>query len=60
MDKSKAYDSVNTKMLELAMERIKLPKKFIELVMDISLNRYNRVLVNNEMTEAYHVEDNFF
>ncbi|CAB4424719.1 unnamed protein product [Rhizophagus irregularis] len=57
MDISKAYDSVNIQMLELSMKRIGLPEKFINLVLDISLNRYNRILVNNEMTDEYYVED---
>ncbi|PKC59701.1 hypothetical protein RhiirA1_469060 [Rhizophagus irregularis] len=39
------------------MKRIGLPSKFINLVLDISLNRYNRILVNNEMTDEYYVED---
>ncbi|GBC18892.1 reverse transcriptase family protein [Rhizophagus irregularis DAOM 181602=DAOM 197198] len=57
MDISKAYDSVNTTMLKKSLERIKLPKSFINLVMDISLNRSNKILVNNELTESYQVED---
>lgn len=57
MDISKAYDSVSSTMLEKCMERIKLPKSFINLVMDVNLNRYNRVLVNNELTEEYYIED---
>ncbi|CAB4418815.1 unnamed protein product [Rhizophagus irregularis] len=55
MDISKAYDSASSTMLKKCMERIKLPKKFIDLVIDVNLNRYNRVLVNNELTEEYHV-----
>ncbi|CAB4439657.1 unnamed protein product [Rhizophagus irregularis] len=57
MDISKAYDSVSSIMLKKCMERIKLPKNFIDLVMDVNLNRYNRVLVNNELTEEYYIED---
>ncbi|EXX74870.1 hypothetical protein GLOIN_2v1824527 [Rhizophagus irregularis DAOM 181602=DAOM 197198] len=57
MDISKAYDSVNTTMLKMSLERIKLPNSFINLVMDISLNRSNKILVNNELTDSYHVED---
>ncbi|GBC47807.2 hypothetical protein GLOIN_2v29323 [Rhizophagus irregularis DAOM 181602=DAOM 197198] len=57
MDISKAYDSVNTTMLKRSLERIKLPPNFINIVMDVNLNRFNRVLVNNELTDEYHVED---
>ncbi|PKY56491.1 hypothetical protein RhiirA4_286407, partial [Rhizophagus irregularis] len=57
MDISKAYDFVNIQMLELSMKTIGLPPRFISLVLDISLNRYNRILVNNETTDEYHVED---
>src|SRR5438046_7098284 len=45
MDISKAYDSVSSIMLEKCLNRIKLPKNFIELVMEISLNRFNKVIV---------------
>lgn len=57
MDISKAYDSVSFISLKKAMERIKLPEQWINLVLDISLNRFNRVIVNNDLTEEYKVED---
>ncbi|GET00318.1 hypothetical protein GLOIN_2v1824527 [Rhizophagus clarus] len=57
MDISKAYDSVNTTMLERSLKRIKLPSKLINLIMDIRLHRRNRVIVNNETTDEYKVED---
>src|SRR5256886_9661630 len=57
MDISKAYDSVSSIMLEKCLNRIKLPKNFIELVMEISLNRFNKVIVGKEMTEEYYVQD---
>ncbi|CAB4420180.1 unnamed protein product [Rhizophagus irregularis] len=44
-------------MLEKSLRRIKLPEKFINLVMEINLNRFNKVLVNNDTTEEYYVQD---
>ncbi|GBC03184.1 hypothetical protein RclHR1_00500032 [Rhizophagus clarus] len=44
-------------MLEKSLNRIKLPKQFIDLVLNVQLNRYNKVIVNKEFTEEYHVED---
>lgn len=38
MDISKVYNSVSSIRLKKAMERIKLPKQWINLVMDISHN----------------------
>ncbi|EXX66052.1 hypothetical protein RirG_127550 [Rhizophagus irregularis DAOM 197198w] len=57
MDISKAYDSVSSISLKKAMERIKLLEQWINLVLDISHNRFNRVIVNNDLTEEYKVED---
>ncbi|GBC20468.2 Down syndrome cell adhesion molecule-like protein Dscam2 [Rhizophagus irregularis DAOM 181602=DAOM 197198] len=57
MDISKAYDSVSSRSLRKGMERIKLPEQWINLVLDISYNRFNRVIVNNDLTEKYKVED---
>lgn len=56
MDISKAYDSVNSKMLEKRLSRIKLPNKFIRLIIDVT-NRFNKVIVGKEMTDEYKVED---
>src|SRR5947207_15619991 len=44
-------------MLEKYLNRITLPKNFIELVMEISLNRFNKVIVGKETTEEYYVQD---
>ncbi|RGB43414.1 hypothetical protein C1646_749803 [Rhizophagus diaphanus] len=40
-----------------SMKRMSLPESFINLVMDINLNIFNRVIVNNSMTEEYYVQD---
>jgi hypothetical protein len=57
MDISKAYDSVSSVMLEKGLNRIKLPKSFIDLIMDVTLNHFNRVIVNKEFTEEYYIQD---
>jgi hypothetical protein len=57
MDISKAYDSVSSVMFKKCMEKIKLLKNFINLVMDVNQNRYNKVLVNKDLTEEYYIED---
>lgn len=48
MDISKAYNSVSSIILERAMRRIKLPNEFINLVMDIAIGRFNKVIVGSE------------
>ncbi|PKY46886.1 hypothetical protein RhiirA4_461888 [Rhizophagus irregularis] len=57
MDISKVYDSVSSIMLEKNLERLKLPTKLINIVMDIINNRFNRVIVNKEVTDEYYVRD---
>lgn len=57
MDISKAYDSMSSIMLEKSLRRIKLPNNFIKLVMDVTDNRFNKVIVKKELTDEYKVED---
>ncbi|GES83915.1 Down syndrome cell adhesion molecule-like protein Dscam2 [Rhizophagus clarus] len=57
MDISKAFDSVSMIMLEKSLKRIKIPESLIEIIMDINLNRTNKVIVNSEFTKEYKVED---
>ncbi|PKK61915.1 hypothetical protein RhiirC2_791133 [Rhizophagus irregularis] len=38
-------------------KRINLSDNFINLVMNVNLNRFNRVLINNDMIEEYYVQD---
>ncbi|GBC06112.1 hypothetical protein RclHR1_06630001, partial [Rhizophagus clarus] len=57
MDISKAFDSVSMIMLEKSLKRIKVPEPLIKIIMDINLNRTNKVIVNGEFTKEYEVED---
>ena len=57
MDISKAYDSVSGWMLEKALNRIGITGKLARLIMLIFKNRTNRVLVNNDTTAGFKVED---
>jgi hypothetical protein len=57
MDISKAFNSVNSIMLETYMKQIKLPNNFIELIMDVAYNRFNQVIIGKELSEEYYVND---
>jgi Reverse transcriptase (RNA-dependent DNA polymerase) len=43
-DISKAFDSIDTNMLRLAMRRLKIPTNFIDLTIDLFTDRYNSVI----------------
>ncbi|EXX64219.1 hypothetical protein RirG_144880 [Rhizophagus irregularis DAOM 197198w] len=57
MDISKAYDSVLGFLLIKALERLKIPEGFVDIVEEIFYNRENRVMVQNDYTNFYEVED---
>ena len=50
-DISKAYDRVNIYMLEKAMKRLKFPKNFIDLIINLFIGRKNQVFTSVGMTE---------
>ena len=50
---SKAYDLVNRERLWDAMKRIKLPKKFINIIKNSLINRKNWVITDLGLTEEY-------
>src|SRR5213080_632605 len=54
-DLSKAYDRVNIKMLTKAMERLKLPLSFINLIANLFTDRENEVFTAVETTPFYKV-----
>lgn len=54
---SKAYDSVSSFFLGKALERIKIPKNFMELIMDIAEDRHNQVMIQGCLSDSYYVED---
>ena len=56
-DISKAYDSMSGLAVQKAMERIKIPKKLIEIVGGMLENRTNRVITFHSLTDPYIVHD---
>ena len=56
-DTAKAYDSISLEMLEKALTRIKIPKKFINLMLDPFKNRNFKVITNLELTKTITVGD---
>ena len=52
-DMSKAYDRVNRKLLFKALERIRIPTAFINLLKDALENRSNKILTAVGDTEEY-------
>jgi hypothetical protein len=54
---SKAYDSVHIPLLELAMNRIKIPSQVTQLITNIFENRTNTVITPFGPTSPYQVHD---
>src|SRR3989440_1738393 len=46
-DISKAFDSMEVNMLQLAMQRIKIPQGFIRLVINLFTDRYNSIITSH-------------
>jgi hypothetical protein len=57
LDMSKAYDSVHIPLLELAMNRIKIPPQITQLIINIFENRTNTVITPFGPTSPYQVHD---
>src|SRR5436305_2270089 len=55
-DISKAFDSMDVNMLQLAMQRIKIPSGFIRLVTNLFTNRYNSVITSYGQLIPYKTE----
>src|SRR6266480_7001890 len=55
-DISKAFDSLNTNMLDLAMQRLRIPQGFIKLILNFFTNRSNRVITANGLSDPYKVK----
>src|SRR4051812_9692776 len=55
-DISKAFDSIDVRMLELAMQRLKIPQGFIKLTLNLFTNRSNRVITANGLSDPYKVK----
>ncbi|GET55689.1 RNA-directed DNA polymerase from mobile element jockey-like [Rhizophagus irregularis DAOM 181602=DAOM 197198] len=54
-DISKAFDSVDLKMLRFALERIKLPATAIKFILSLFMKRSNRVFTAHGITPSYRV-----
>ncbi|GBC47762.2 RNA-directed DNA polymerase from mobile element jockey-like isoform X1 [Rhizophagus irregularis DAOM 181602=DAOM 197198] len=54
-DISKAFDSVDLKMLRFALERIKLPASAIKFILSLFMQRSNRVFTAHGITPSYRV-----
>src|SRR2546423_7799702 len=55
-DISKAFDSIDTNMLDLAMQRLRIPQGFIKLTLNLFNNRSNRVITANGLSDPYKVK----
>src|SRR5262249_50808206 len=55
-DISKAFDSIDPRMLRLAMARLHIPKRFIDLTLELFTNRYNTVVTAYGHTSPYKVQ----
>src|SRR4051794_10273758 len=55
-DISKAFDSIDTNMLELAMQCLRIPQGFIKLTLSLFTNRSNRVITANGLSNPYKVK----
>src|SRR5438046_255605 len=54
-DISKAFDSMDLNMLNLAMKRIKIPELFRKLILNLFTNRSNKILTCHGPTTSYKV-----
>src|SRR3954467_1108490 len=55
-DISKAFDSMDIRMLQLAMQRLKIPNGFIKLVSALFTDRYNTVITAYGHSAPYKTE----
>src|SRR5277367_6188678 len=49
---SKAYDSINKEMLQLAFQRIKISTQIINIIINTITNRKNKVIIAYGLIEA--------
>ena len=55
-DISKAFDSMDPRMLRLAMARLRIPTTFINLTLELFTNRYNTIITAFGPTKPYQVQ----
>src|SRR5438132_1371351 len=54
---SKAYDSINIHLLQKALERIQLPSQLTQIILDLLLDRSNKIITNFGLTQPYNVKN---
>lgn len=55
LDMSKAYDRINIYMLEKALERIRMPRILIQILIGLFTNRTNQVFTPSGLTEPFNM-----
>jgi exonuclease III len=55
-DLSKAFDSIDTRMLERALKRLKIPAVCTNLLLQLSSDRTNRVITSFGLTDPYEIK----
>jgi hypothetical protein len=55
-DLSKAYDRVNLDLLELALQRISLPPKFIQIIISLFKNHQNQIIFENHLSDPFDLK----
>ena len=56
-DMSKAYNSVNIHLLQKALERIQLLPQLTQIILDLLLDRSNKIITNFGLTQSYTVKN---
>ena len=56
-DMSKAYDSVNTNLLQKSLKRIQLPPQLIQIILNLLSDCSNKVITNFGLTQSYSVRN---
>ena len=54
---SKAYDSVNTNLLQKSFERIQLLSQLTQIILNLLSNRSNKVITNFGLIQSYSVRN---
>lgn len=54
-DISKAFDSINLRMLRLAFDRLQFPKNLSNFIISLFTNRKNRIFTPYGLTSPYNV-----
>jgi hypothetical protein len=55
-DLSKAYDRVNIDLLQLALQRIGLPKQFIDITISLFKNHFNQIIFDDHLNDLFDLK----